>query len=326
MFGRNLKFLRSKYGLEQMDLAEKLGRKSSSTISEWEKGKYTPKLSTLNEISKIFNVEIDDLMNIDLSLQTSKVNNDINIIYNKLNSDRQQKVYSFAERQLEEQNNKVVPMCGQTAANPNEISYGDSVVDEQVSTDVPNQADCALVVNGDSMEPKFKNGSIVFYRSQPTVENGTKSSGARDGVLKKAEYKAEYKEDWKGLETLISKVVIVEINDAEKANSMLDNNFVVQVYFTLKNNSDRDFNAYPDQGTLVIEGQQIDSEMFGDNIGGEILKGVSKEGIVTYSVPKINDIENVKDIRLKWTADYDTDNYEEDFHKEYDVTFDLTKE
>ena len=47
MFSENLKFLRERFGMEQIDLAKKLGRKSSSSISEWESGKYTPKMSTL---------------------------------------------------------------------------------------------------------------------------------------------------------------------------------------------------------------------------------------------------------------------------------------
>lgn len=51
MFSKNLRYLRSKFDLEQMELAEKLGRKSSSSISEWEKGKYTPKAKTLAEIA-----------------------------------------------------------------------------------------------------------------------------------------------------------------------------------------------------------------------------------------------------------------------------------
>lgn len=42
-FSSNLRFLRQRDGLDQVDLAKKLGRKSSASISEWEKGKYTPK-------------------------------------------------------------------------------------------------------------------------------------------------------------------------------------------------------------------------------------------------------------------------------------------
>ncbi|WP_414052937.1 helix-turn-helix transcriptional regulator [Macrococcus animalis] len=67
MFGKNLRYLREKHDMEQVELAKKLGRKSASSISEWEKGKYTPKVKTLNEIAKIFNVNLDDMMTTDLS-------------------------------------------------------------------------------------------------------------------------------------------------------------------------------------------------------------------------------------------------------------------
>lgn len=72
MFAKNLRYLREKSGMEQMDLARELGRKSASSISEWEKGKYTPKMGTLSQIAKIFNVNIDDLMEKDLSNPTSQ--------------------------------------------------------------------------------------------------------------------------------------------------------------------------------------------------------------------------------------------------------------
>ena len=62
-----MRFLRQKNGLEQIDLATRLGRKSSSSISEWEKGKYTPKAGVLNDIAKIFGVSLSKLMTTDLS-------------------------------------------------------------------------------------------------------------------------------------------------------------------------------------------------------------------------------------------------------------------
>ena len=70
MFAKNLKYLREKNHMEQLDLAKELGRKSASSISEWEKGKYTPKLGVLNQIAKLFKVSIDDLMEKDLSNPT----------------------------------------------------------------------------------------------------------------------------------------------------------------------------------------------------------------------------------------------------------------
>lgn len=66
-FASNLRFLRQKNGLEQIGLATRLGRKSSSSISEWEKGKYTPKAGVLNDIANIFGVSLSKLMSTDLS-------------------------------------------------------------------------------------------------------------------------------------------------------------------------------------------------------------------------------------------------------------------
>ncbi|TLQ08517.1 LexA family transcriptional regulator [Marinilactibacillus psychrotolerans] len=176
MFAENLKYLREKNNMEQLELAEKLGRKSSSSISEWEKGKYTPKLKTLNEIAKLFKVDIDDLMNIDLSLELR--NSSIEALYNQLEKPRQQKVYSYAEHQLDEQNkvvelpNRKAPLLGDVAANPTELTYGDPVYDEEVTSNVPSGADGALTIQGDSMEDLFRNGDICFFHRQPDVENG----------------------------------------------------------------------------------------------------------------------------------------------------------
>lgn len=45
-------------------------------------------------------------------------------------------------------------------------------IDAYVDADEPIRADFALKVHGDSMEPLIQDGSIVFVRSQPTVETG----------------------------------------------------------------------------------------------------------------------------------------------------------
>lgn len=106
-FSKNLKYLRNKFNMDQQELADKLGRKSTSTISEWEKGKYTPKAGTLSDIAHIFNVKIDDLMSDNLQdnmiNNINKADNDINLIYNQLNNRRQECVYNFAKAQLEDQ-------------------------------------------------------------------------------------------------------------------------------------------------------------------------------------------------------------------------------
>lgn len=74
LFAKNLKYLRTKRGMEQVELANLLNRKSSSSISEWEKGKYTPKAGVLNDIAKIFNVSLSELMESDIEHSISFVN------------------------------------------------------------------------------------------------------------------------------------------------------------------------------------------------------------------------------------------------------------
>lgn len=76
MFGKNLKYLREKRGLDQSDIADFLGRKSTSSISEWESGKYTPKAGVLHDIAKYFNVSLSDLMEKDLAADEKPTQDD----------------------------------------------------------------------------------------------------------------------------------------------------------------------------------------------------------------------------------------------------------
>ena len=107
----------------------------------------------------------------------------ITTIYNQLAPPRQEKVYNFAERQLEEQNRgnvvhfpkkEKLPTIknSASAANPTELVYGDTVVEEEEFERVPSNADFAVPIIGDSMEPVIRNGQFVFVKEQPDVEDG----------------------------------------------------------------------------------------------------------------------------------------------------------
>lgn len=162
--GAKIKTLRKNKKMTQQELGDKVGV-SNSAIANYEKGFRAPLQDTLFKLAEEFEVSINDFFP---PTQTQ----DINTIYNNLKPERQTKVYQFAEYQLEEQNNKVVPLVGATAANPQALEYADTINDISINTDVPNSADCALVVRGDSMEPDYMDGSIVFYKRQEMVESG----------------------------------------------------------------------------------------------------------------------------------------------------------
>lgn len=66
LINKNLKFLRHHHGLTQKQLAEKLGLKQAA-VGAYEEERSTPPLACLLDITKIFKVNLDVLVNHDLS-------------------------------------------------------------------------------------------------------------------------------------------------------------------------------------------------------------------------------------------------------------------
>lgn len=178
MFAKNLKYLRLKHNIEQQELAQRLGRKSASSISEWEKGIYTPKIGILAQIAQIFNVDLDDLMNKDLSSSNQSVVSEINETITKLNDTRKNNVLSFAKSQLDEQRKiiqadfikehpKLYAVHAQEAhAAGIGYAYEGTGSLDTYYTDRNNLKayDYASLVSGDSMEPQIKNGDVILIK------------------------------------------------------------------------------------------------------------------------------------------------------------------
>ena len=146
-FSKNLRYLREKNNVEQIQLANHLGRKSGTSVSEWESGKYTPKAGTLNEIAKYFRVTMSDLMEKDLSKTATNV-----IPYG---------------------NTVNIPVLGEIAcgdpitAEENIQGYRDEVADT-----LPTGNLFYLRCKGDSMATTIPNNAYVLIRQQPDVEEG----------------------------------------------------------------------------------------------------------------------------------------------------------
>lgn len=172
--GEQIKKFRERRNMTQDDLAEKLGTTRQS-ISRYEIGERKANQDILFALSDIFGVAVDDFF--------PAAKEGITTIYNQLAPPRQEKVYNFAERQLEEQNRENVVHFPKkeklptiknsaSAANPTELVYGDTVVEEEEFERVPSSADFAVPIIGDSMEPVIRNGQFVFVKEQPDVEDG----------------------------------------------------------------------------------------------------------------------------------------------------------
>ncbi|HHC7447541.1 TPA: S24 family peptidase [Staphylococcus aureus] len=178
--GNKIRYYRTKLNLTQDQLGEKLNTKKA-TISNYETGYRTPKQDDLFEIAHILNISIDDLF------PARNINhNDITSIYNKLTPPRQSNVLNYANSQLDEQNSKgdnvvdinsykqdktPVNVNGCVSAGVGERLHDETLFTEMVKAPVPPH-DLALKVNGDSMEPMFKDGEIIFVEKTHNIKNG----------------------------------------------------------------------------------------------------------------------------------------------------------
>ena len=137
-----------------------------------ERGILNAKMDNIIKICAGLNISPEALADFD-----STVINDIHKTIIQLDDFRQVSVLDYSQEQLSEQKkSKIVQLVEDTyvAANPTAIEYGDATINTVTSTEmeIPDKADFAIQVKGDSMEPLIMNNSIIFYKKQETIENG----------------------------------------------------------------------------------------------------------------------------------------------------------
>ncbi|CAC7748900.1 TPA: helix-turn-helix domain-containing protein [Staphylococcus aureus] len=184
-FKDRLKQIMSERKISQSELSRRTGIGRNS-ISDYLNGKYEAKQDKVFELAKALNVNEAWLMGFDISKNRKIENNDITSIYSKLTPPRQSNVLKYATNQLEEQNNdsdnlvdfnsyiqekSEVDIYGCASAGIGERLYNEPISKEFVRGYVPAH-DIALKVNGDLMEPLFKNGQIIFIEKSHTIKDG----------------------------------------------------------------------------------------------------------------------------------------------------------
>ncbi|MBF9618449.1 MULTISPECIES: S24 family peptidase [Streptococcus] len=176
--GAKIKEFRLLRGLTQKELA-KLVNIGDTTIANYEKGFRTPKKNTMFDLANAFNVSIDDLFP-PIQKDTPPTTSPIQTIYDQLEPPRQGKVLTYAERQLNEQKNEEetkvnevsevislyqVEVVSETAAASG-FNYGfgyDDTDREIIEVDEqPPHHDIATKVSGDSMQPDYQDGDILY--------------------------------------------------------------------------------------------------------------------------------------------------------------------
>lgn len=168
----NLKERRLELGLTLEEVGDIVGV-GKSTVRKWEQGMISNMgRDKIVSISKALKISPLDILEIEEQ-------NNIYTIYNQLNPHRQTKVYNFATDQLNEQRVEETPAIYHTVEVYSLLSAGTGIVDLdptdtteiELNGHVP-QHDLAFEVRGDSMEPVFENGEIVFVKKTQDIHNG----------------------------------------------------------------------------------------------------------------------------------------------------------
>lgn len=180
MLGQKMKSLRLERKLTLEELANNLNRNYPDTInfnkgklSKWENNREEPKLSSIRILADYYGIQIDDFY-------SKTISSSISNIFNHLDSERQAKVINYAQAQLDEQNNIIHIDEYQEIYVQSKVSAGTGILDldpENAETisykgKLPNYYDFAFKVAGNSMEPIFFDGDIIFVEKMNDVING----------------------------------------------------------------------------------------------------------------------------------------------------------
>lgn len=182
--GTQIKTFRKSAGFTQDELAKRLNT-TKQTISRYEKGDRKANQDMLFELCDIFGVSIDDFFPSQNEALQSPTVSPIQTIYDRLHQPRQEKVLTYAERQLKEQRNE--------EPQPNEVSeviqlysydyydhpasagtgqYLNDVRVEQIELPVDVDADFVIPIKGGSMEPDYCDGDLVFIQTSVELNDG----------------------------------------------------------------------------------------------------------------------------------------------------------
>ena len=184
ILGNSIKEVRKSKKLTQKKLAELTGFKQN-TISNHENGNRQLDEGDIRIYAQALGVSPQYLF--DLSKPTSVDSTpQIQTIYDELKPPRQAKVLNYAERQLKEQKNEEETKINEVSeviqlysydyydhpASAGTGQYLNDVRVERIELPVDIDADFVIPIKGDSMEPDYHDGDLVFIQTSVDLNDG----------------------------------------------------------------------------------------------------------------------------------------------------------
>ena len=145
--------------MSQSRLAQEL-QVTQQAVGKWETGKSTPDSETLRKIAEFFKTSVDFLLGVDKLVENAVA---------AVGGD-------FA-----------IPIIGTVKAGYNALAYNDDYGVEYANVRNPEEY-FYLIVKGDSMEPRIKDGDLALVHKQHTLNDGDLGViiyGDNEGTLKR---------------------------------------------------------------------------------------------------------------------------------------------
>ena len=190
VFSANLNSILSDRNCKQVELSRATGI-PASTLTGYVKGTSLPIPGNVQKIADFFGIPksvldprfaTSDSNTNDFSSNTSQIQS----IYDELNPPRQNKVLTYAEKQLKEQRNEEETKINEVSeaiqlysydyydhpASAGTGQYLNDVRVEQIELPVDIDADFVIPIKGDSMEPDYHDGDLVFIQTSVDLNDG----------------------------------------------------------------------------------------------------------------------------------------------------------
>jgi CI-like repressor, S. pneumoniae bacteriophage EJ-1 len=181
----NLNKLKQEKGYNQQDIVKGSGI-SQSTLSQYFAGKRLPSKKNAEILADFFEVPIE-VIDPRLSNSPAPTTSPIQSIYDQLEPPGQRKVITYAEKLRDEQeerrkakinevSEKVVQLYGYDyydhATSAGTGQYLNDVRVEQIELPIDVDADFVIPIKGDSMEPDYHDGDLVFIQTSVDLNDG----------------------------------------------------------------------------------------------------------------------------------------------------------
>jgi XRE family transcriptional regulator len=175
------RFLKAK-GLNPRQLAIALDFKYT-TVNDWVNAKTYPRIDKIEMLANFFNVSKSDL--VENKTEEIATTSPVQAIYDQLTPPRQAKALTYLEKQLLEQNeeetkinevSEVIQLYSYDyydhPASAGTGQYLNDVRVERIELPVDIDADFVIPIKGDSMEPDYHDGDLVFIQSSVELNDG----------------------------------------------------------------------------------------------------------------------------------------------------------